>query len=306
MDFESLVQATKEQEIFALRQNSISTHQNYLKLYQKQFSNIEGAPDPFPITEDKIRAFIEYSVRIRTNPITYATVKCFVNAFTWYFKNNNMIEVTKTTKFKQYIKSLRVSMQGDTPPHRKEPFLPDHLKTFALKVIDNKNDIMKMSLYSIMFYGFLRVSELKNLLRSDVNIEEDKTIVLTIRSSKTDPTGKGIQTFIPYIENPPIYHPYTWLVRYLADLKISSNDPLFAQSKQTIERYAKQLAKLNGLNPANYSSHSFRRGGAHTASSNGIQDCQIQKHGRWSSTCYLMYTSVARREAGTIIALALS
>ena len=230
---------------------------------------------------------------------------CFVNAFTWYFKNNNMHDVTKNTQFKQYIKSLRVTLKGDSPPHRKEPFKTDHLKNFALRIIDNKKDIMKMSLYSIMFYGFLRVSELKNLLRSDINIEDDKTIVLNIRSSKTDPTGKGIQTFIPYKENPPIYHPYSWLISYLSNSKIPPNEPLFKLSKQTIERCAKQLAQLNGLNPSNYSSHSFRRGGAHTASSNGIQDCQIQKHGRWTSTCYLMYTSVARREAGTAITMVL-
>ena len=162
-----------------------------------------------------------------------------------------------------------------------------------------------MSIFSIMFYGFLRVSELKSLLRSDVIIEDDKTIVLTIRTSKTDPTGKGIQIHIPYIENAPIYHPYSWLIKYLSIFKFLPNDHLFDLSKQTIERYAKQLAQLNGLDSRKYSSHSFRRGGAHTAPANGIQDCQIQKHGRWSSTCYLMYTSVARREAGTAITMVL-
>ena len=97
MDFDSLVQATKEHEIFALRANSLSTYQNYIEMYKKQFSSIEGAPDPMPITEEKMRAFIEYSIRFRSNPITYTTVKCFVSAFTWYFKTNNMIEATKTT-----------------------------------------------------------------------------------------------------------------------------------------------------------------------------------------------------------------
>ena len=216
-----------------------------------------------------------------------------------------MNDCTKTQDFKHYIKSLRVSMGGSCPPNRKEPILPVHLANYALSLKDTNNDIIKMTIFSLMFYGFLRVSELKNLLRSDVSIENNRTIVLNIRSSKTDPTAKGIQTFIFYFQENPIYHPYVWLTKYLFLFNPDANQPLFSLGKQTIERYVKELAKFNGLNPRAYSSHSLRRGGAHTASSKGIQDCQIQKHGRWTSSCYLMYTSVVRREAGSIIAMAL-
>lgn len=49
------------------------------------------------------------------------------------------------------------------------------------------------------------------------------------------------------------------------------------------------LLRLSGLNPDNYSGHSFRRGGATYASSLGISHKLMQLQGDWASTAYLEY-----------------
>ena len=161
MDFNKLVDASHEHEVFALRPNSLKTYNEYIGFYSKQLSEINGAPDPFPINENKMRAYIEYSVHVKQNPITFSTVKCYIAAFSWYFRSNNMNDCTKSHDFKQYIKSLKVSMGGSCPPNRKEPILPIHLTKYALSLKDTNNDIIKMTIFSLMFYGFLRVSVVK-------------------------------------------------------------------------------------------------------------------------------------------------
>jgi integrase len=59
--------------------------------------------------------------------------------------------------------------------------------------------------------------------------------------------------------------------------------------------------KKCGITPSQYSTHSFRRGGATEAAKAGIQDSTIQRHGRWKSTCFMRYTQMERCEAGQII-----
>ena len=162
-----------------------------------------------------------------------------------------------------------------------------------------------MTIYSLMWFGFLRVGELTNLKMNEISIDENKTICISLVQTKNDPEGYGIVTYIPYQES-CIFHPYSWLVQYFNLNHFSNNNRVFPYSSATIERYAKYLARTNNLNESDYSSHSFRRGGAYTASARGVQDCQIQKHGRWRSTCYLNYTLVERRSAASKIIGALT
>ena len=52
---------------------------------------------------------------------------------------------------------------------------------------------------------------------------------------------------------------------------------------------------------ARYSTHSLRRGGAAAAARAGVEDSVIQRHGRWKSWCFTLYTQMEREEAGRII-----
>ena len=58
-------------------------------------------------------------------------------------------------------------------------------------------------------------------------------------------------------------------------------------SYSSFTKHLKDLLRLAGLNPDNYSGHSFRRGGATYASSLGISHELIQLQGDWASTAYL-------------------
>lgn len=59
----------------------------------------------------------------------------------------------------------------------------------------NKDSIEICLLMSVGFLGFLRLSELLQLRKSDIRIDREG-LMLTIRASKTDQTGRGAQCFI--------------------------------------------------------------------------------------------------------------
>ena len=67
-------------------------------------------------------------------------------------------------------------------------------------------------------------------------------------------------------------------------------------SYSSFTKHLKDLLRLAGLNPDNYSGHSFRRGGATYASSLGIPHELIQLQGDWVSTAYLEYLARPLRQ----------
>jgi len=60
-------------------------------------------------------------------------------------------------------------------------------------------------------------------------------------------------------------------------------------SRRSLMNFISPLLRLTGLEPTNYSGHSFRIGGATSASMAGLTDYEIQLMGRWSSDCYKRY-----------------
>ncbi|KAK3237314.1 hypothetical protein CYMTET_52606 [Cymbomonas tetramitiformis] len=53
--------------------------------------------------------------------------------------------------------------------------------------------------------------------------------------------------------------------------------------------FFRKLAARAELDPAAYTGHSFRRGGATAAFKLRVQDALIQAHGDWASECYKLY-----------------
>ena len=83
-------------------------------------------------------------------------------------------------------------MGGGSNPNAKHPISVELIKTMAEKInLKDDYQIELMTISSLCFYGFLRISECTSLLREDVKIE-DNTMTVYIRSSKTDQDAKGV------------------------------------------------------------------------------------------------------------------
>ena len=74
---------------------------------------------------------------------------------------------------------------------------------------------------------------------------------------------------------------------------------LFPAEAQKFRQIIKSWLKGIGVPEVDrYSAHSLRRGGAAAAARMGIEDSVIQRHGRWRSWCFVVYTQIERRDAG--------
>lgn len=62
-------------------------------------------------------------------------------------------------------------------------------------------------------------------------------------------------------------------------------------AKSFVSRVKLWVEKI-GLDPANYSGHSFRRGGATTMARAGVPPEIIQVQGRWRSDAYKLYVQI--------------
>ena len=85
--------------------------------------------------------------------------------------------------------------------------------------------------------------------------------------------------------------------------------PLFITINNRPMSYAYLTSKLHsllsmiGIHPAPFSLHSIRAGAATTAAAAGFTEDQIQKLGRWSSTCYRRYIRPSRKDQAAMAPL---
>lgn len=185
---------------------------------------------------------------------------------------------------------------------RKQPLDIAHLKTLGTKI--DLNDLLQLRSYVmfvISFAGFLRSSEVINLISNDI-IFHHNYISISIRQSKTDQLRDGETVVLTELEDSRIC-PVKLLKRYLDITRIppGTNEflfrPISGQGKsrclKTVNKpisYAtyresfKRLFKDIVSDISRYSTHSMRSGGATLAANAGIPERQLQRHGRWKST----------------------
>ena len=129
-----------------------------------------------------------------------------------------------------------------------------------------------------------------------VDYHEHPTMVqLSLKSSKTDPFWRGVQTVIGSTQDHLC--PMVALLAYLA-VQGGSPGPLFRfmnglplTHPEFVSRVKTALQSL-GYPAKDFAGHSFRAGAASTAAAMGIQDSVIKAPGRWESSAYLLYTQL--------------
>jgi integrase len=260
---------------------------------------LEIGQEPYPITEDKIRGFIMYIKVAQSKPACLNTIKLHVATFADYFSREQLPDLTKSSRFKTFMRAIRLEL-GEKAPNARCPIGPDVLTKLAEYVsrADERHLTSLFSMITVMYYGFLRFSEAANLRQMDVQ-EEEGGIMLTIRQSKTDPYGNGAICFIQDSDKP--YSASVWL-RRARPTRYGPHDQVFPISLRMFNiRFRSLLAGAGVEDIGRYSSHSLRRGGAQQAAKMGVQDNVIQRHGRWKSTAFMLYTVLERRTAGIMI-----
>lgn len=295
MDFESFVLQSKEVQQNSIAPSTARTYKSLMNSYELGIKTIPGAPEPYPLNEEKVRGFlIWYKTSHPTT--THGYLKQFVVAFAHHLHQQNESDFTKNDSFQQFLKGLKHEMKQDAPPNAKSYIGKETME--KLISLEGREEIK--ALISVLYYGFLRISEGVNLKYKDVTYDDNGRMMLLIPFSKTDQSGKSVTVFISPTST--AYSPFIWLKNYIENTyKGNDEEKIFKKSIQTYRTQLKTMFCAIGLNMTKYSTHSFRKGAAHEASLAHVNDCQIKAMGRWISSCYTRYTSTTMREAGDSI-----
>ena len=283
----------------SVAESSKRVYQSRIRVYETVCEN-ELHIEPEPITLDKMMAFVVFQKRAGR---CWATLSSYMQGFSYYFRMHDQPVLTQAISFKVFKDGLRREMHAGTFPNAKLPFKIEWFKkiaeSFCLNMYDNRRF---MFLICLAFHGFLRMSELMALKKSDVRVTEDGRIEILIQTSKTDQFGHGQRTYI--FDSGDVSAP----IRYIDVLDQLEDDDAIVGTCQTALRSHLQhvLATIGVEQPKAYNFHSFRRGGAYLASCRGVADCVIKAHGRWKSSAYLRYVAVDMLRAGQEIGAVLT
>ena len=140
---------------------------------------------------------------------------------------------------------------------------------------------------------FMASYEQANIIRTSMRVR--------IKASKTDKYRKS--AFILICKSGTSTCPHNAMCKYLKHCTTHKGSPLFTfrngnyLTRRDVSSMTKSLIGLAGVNPANYSSHSYIIGAATTAAAASIPESLIQFNPRWRSTGYKTYIhSVLPRE----------
>ena len=135
-------------------------------------------------------------------------------------------------------------------------------------------------------------------------------VILVVRSSKTNQERQGTALNL-FATGHPVLCP----VRAMAGVaRPAGNDaglPVFLRSdgqpvtRDQMGQAAKRAAVGTGRNPAGYSTHSFRSGGATALVAQGISVAAIKRLGRWKSDTWVQYGQGTREAAEGVAQLML-
>lgn len=184
----------------------------------------------------------------------------------------------------------------------KKPADKNLMKTITEKFGQTASSLRELrfaSMCLVAFHGFLRFNETSRIKLKDLSFKKGH-LEISLPSSKTDIYSKGDKVIITTGVND--YGNMQALHRYLGVVKNDLSDDGFVfrtlikrgkhwqlSTKNVPVSYSKAREELHFFlkdivpDHADYGLHSFRSGGATTASENGVTDRLLKKHGRWKS-----------------------
>jgi hypothetical protein len=182
---------------------------------------------------------------------------------------------------------------GRSKKHRL-PITRDILQTITAATPQNIEDLNLRTCFLLSFAAFLRMGEVTysakdspgsnwffetKVTRSCIKFSENNDHVrLHLKRSKTDIKNEGTTILVAAIDSPLC--PVKALLQLFKLDPQQPNAPLFSFSgqpftKDQVHRKLNNLLQANGINPADYTLHSFRKGAAQHAKDSGMRDDQI-------------------------------
>ena len=154
--------------------------------------------------------------------------------------------------------------------------------------------LVDVALLSILRDGLLRRSEAAALTWGGLEFREDRSALLQVRRSKTDPGAEGVVLYIGQEAAAAL-----WAIRPAAEL-LDLKSSVFGLSPRQLSRRVKAAARAAGLGDG-FTGHSGRVGMAQDLVKNGVELPALMTAGRWkSSTMPARYTERQSADRGAV------
>ncbi|XP_021362453.1 uncharacterized protein LOC110456199 [Mizuhopecten yessoensis] len=298
----------------ALSKRTQATYQSGLNCFLT-FVLMQGLGFPVnclpPINEDVLINFVTHCQKALH--LKFDTIKLYLAGIRFHYIKRKLGDPTANTLRLSYILRAIKKTQVNTS-FKRLPITCTLLTKMCAAITQHGMfnpflDLMLSCIFKTAFYGFLRCGEFTcksicdtNFIRiCDICVLPDLSCyTLTLRSSKTDPFGRGVD--INIYEN-SVLKPVSTMSTYL-NLRVSSGaiptSPLFVEQvhlakplmRHTFIAYLKETLSRIGIDNQPFNGHSFRIGASTSAAAAGVEDHVIQTLGRWSSDCFIRYIRI--------------
>ena len=263
---------------------------------------------PFPTCVYTLVCFAEFMARTAGYPHLkhlMSSVKYAHEALDLYYPINSFQVDTTMQGLKRRLARVPFQVLPITPTILRRMFL--HLN------MTRNQDRALWCAYLLSFYGLLRKSSaVPKSARYDANK------VLVRRNVKVDSLNNMVYLYLGYGKtnnfctrdviipipgnNDAALDPVRHVSALFSSVNSGSDAPAFSYGNKTFVTYSdytsrlKTLLRKAGYNPALFSGHSFRRGGATFLHQCGGTALMIQASGDWSSQCFTRYLYLSESE----------
>lgn len=242
---------------------------------------------PVPATEETLAKYAAYLARrLKAN-----SVKQYLNIIRIMHLEAGLENPAKDSFH------LKTTLRGidrikGTTVARKTPVTPELLMKIRNKVnFGKRDDCVFWAACVVMFFGLFRKSNLfhidKRFSRTAFVINGDRSMTIKVCWSKTIQfQEREFEVMLPTIHPHPLCPVKAMCLAFHQTTPAPAHSPAFPISGECFD---KRLKSAVAGEEGNFSSHSFRRGGATWALSRGVPGEVIKMMGDWKSSAYLAY-----------------
>ena len=247
----------------------------------------------------KDKSLRQYIAKLHLDGLASSTITSRISALKFHCKKKNIPGELDSILVKTMLKGVRNLEYEKTVMPRKEGCTIDQLEriiTLANVIYPGYEATMLSSMFSLAFFGFMRVSEYAltaaghTIKFNDCKVTKEELRII-IPSSKFN-RKRATVVLHSYPASSKIC-PVKCFRRYRKLRPTTTSSMLYLLADSTplssldASQYLKSLTDAAGF--FGITSHSFRIGGATWAASQGWSDASLRAHGRWQSDAFLQY-----------------
>ena len=299
-----------------------STRKTYASAQKKfkEFCADQGLP-PAPASEPTLCRYVAHLVQGGT---AHSSIKCYLAAVRQYhiaggWNDPGISQMPRLVQVLRGVKTVQ-ARRGNHQGRNRLPITPELLRKMREvwnRTDDPRKSKMMWAAAALCFFGFFRSGEITvpttdtfdpgaHLTFQDVQVDDRRrpqALRIRLKSSKTDPFRVGVDVYVGHTQDELC--PVAAVLSYMV-ARGAGPGPFFCYGDSRPLTRAKLVAETKealskaGVDSSCYSGHSFRKGAATTAASQGIGDATIMMLGRWQSSAYQRYVNTPREQLAGI------